>query len=264
MGQIRFYAEPEADLAIQRFGGSLNKVLYERKKEVKLALTGPSAGLEETNKTQPKTIYEKLADLKALLKGKESLGTSRPIDAHDSKEFIMERCRAVRVAVPANVAESHDSRPLSFWFSRGEGNLGHLCLLEGSGGDAENPYNFGRSSTYTLLQSLVFFARKQKRSALLDRIIPNDPNPNPYVTVDETHPPSLIEQYYNVNRNNLAYDFYSDPLGLLESWGCELSPVRDIEALYKLREYGADAATSWKIVTVFGYALCIQDGPFGI
>lgn len=187
------------------------------------------------------------------------LGTSRPTDAHDGKEFILERCRAVRVVVPQNATKVRDSRALSFWFSRGEGDLGHLCLLEGSGGDVSNPYNFGRSSTYTLLQSLVHFARQQGLSALLDGVIPNDPNPNPYLKVDETHPPSLVGQYHNVNHQHIAYDFYRDPLALLESWKCELSPAREIETLYRLREYGADAATSWKVVTVFGYALSVED-----
>jgi|HubBroStandDraft_4_1064222.scaffolds.fasta_scaffold1899889_1 hypothetical protein len=88
MGEVLFYAIPDADLTIQRSGGSLNKVLYERKKEVKLGLTGPSAGLEETNKTQPKTTHEKLGDLKTLLKQNGCLGTTRPTDKRDSEEFI--------------------------------------------------------------------------------------------------------------------------------------------------------------------------------
>jgi hypothetical protein len=197
-----------------------------------------------------------------LLKENGRLGTTRPNDKRDSEEFILEDCHAVRVVVPENANAGKNSKPLSFWMSPGDSTRGHLCLLEGSGGDVGNPYNFGRSSTYTLLQSLVHFARKQSRSALFDGTIPDDPNPNPYARVDDTHPPSLIEQYHNVNRNNIAYDFYRDPLRLLESWGCDLTQGRDIQALYKVREYGADAATSWKIVTVFGYALCIGDAAF--
>jgi hypothetical protein len=73
---------------------------------------------------------------------------------------------------------------------------------------------------------------------------------------------AFVEQYHNVNKNNIAYDFYRDPLRLLEAWGCELTPGRNIQGLYRVREYGADAATSWKVVTVFGYALCIEDAAF--
>ena len=191
MGELLFYAIPDADLTIQRFGGSLNKVLYERKKEVKLALTGPSAGLEETNKTQPKTAHEKFADLKTLLQEARCIGTTRPTDKGGAEEFVLEDCRAVRGVVPENANVGKNSKPLSFWMSPGDSAKGHLCLLEGNGGDADNPYNYGRSSTYTLLQSLVHFTRKQSRAALFDGTIPDEPNPNPYAKVDETHPPSL-------------------------------------------------------------------------
>jgi hypothetical protein len=217
VGQILFYAVPEADSTIERFGGELYKVLYERKKAVKVAITGPSAGLEETNKRQPKTTYEKVAELKALLAKRGELGSARPTGASES--FILERCHAVRVIVPKNANVGNQSPPLSFWISLGDERHGPLCLFEGSGGDLENPYNYGRASTYTLLQSLVHFARRQRRSDVPDRFIPNDSHPNEYVKIDETHPPSLIEQYHNVTKGHLDYDFVSDPLKILGAWG---------------------------------------------
>src|SRR5580698_8073210 len=73
MGEVLFYAIPDADLTIQRFGGSLNKVFYERKKEVKLALTGPSAGLEETKRSRRRPM-KKLPISRPCLRSRATLG----------------------------------------------------------------------------------------------------------------------------------------------------------------------------------------------
>ena len=259
MGQIYFYADPEVDSTIERFDGSLKKISYERTKKWKFGFPeGLGVGLEEKNKTQPQTRYERLANLKKLIGEHGELGTKRPSDRDGVHEFVLEQCRAVRVVIAENAVTGKQSLPLSFWLSPGEETQGPLCLFEGSGGDSENPYNYGRVSTYTLLQSLVYFARMQRRSSLIDRFVPDDPNPYPYSKIDETHPPSLHEQYHNVVQGGLANDFVKDPLPLLRSWGCDVSTERQIETLYRIREYGPDSGFSGKKITVFGYALSIE------
>jgi hypothetical protein len=257
MEQLYFCDSIQMDSTIQRFSGSLDKVAYERKKGLELSITGLKVSLEETNKTRPLTVYERVDILKALIEKATVLGRQRPTERSTAQEFVLERCRAVRVVIPTNAAAGKQTPALSFWLSLGDETRGQLCVFEGTGGDSANPYNYGRASTFTLLQSLVHFARRQQRAGLLDSFIPNEAHDNPNVAIDDQkHPPSLVEQYHNVKP--FAYDFVTDPLKLLEKWGCDISSGLDVEILYRIREYGPDATTNWKTITVFGYALSIE------
>lgn len=247
----------QVDWTIQRFLGSLDKVAYERKKGIELSLIGVKAKMEETDKTRPLSIYEKVGLLEDLLKANGVLAESRPTESHGSSEFVSECCQAFRVVVPEDASEGRSNEAFSFWVSPQDENRGLLCLMEGNGGDRENPYNYGKSSTYTVLQSLVHFARAQRRPGIIDQYVANDAHPNEFAKVDESHPPSLVEQYHNVKP--LAYDFATDPLSLLKSWRCDISSAMNVEFLYRVREFGPDSAHNWNKVTVFGYALCIKN-----
>lgn len=256
MGHIYFCDVVHVDATIYRFAGSLDKVAHERRKGLALSITGIKVTLEETDKARPLSVIERLALVQELIAVAGRLGSERPTTRADASEFVAERCRAVRVVVPENAASGKRSPALSFWLSLPDATRGLLCLFEGTGGDAENPYNYARASTYTVLQSLVHFARRQQRLGILQGIIPNDEHPNPNARVDDTHPPSLVTQFHNVEP--FAYDFVSDPLRVLETWGCDISTGLDVHLLYRVREYGPDATSNWQNVTVFGYALGIQ------
>jgi hypothetical protein len=121
--------------------------------------------------------------------------------------------------------------------------------------DDKAPYNAGRTSGYTTLQSLVYFTRSDINRSILSDIIPNDPHPNPYAKVDDTHPPSGFEHH---NVKPFIYDFAIDPESLLKKWGCQVYMPMNLETLYRVREYGPEDATSYDRIAVFGYPIYIR------
>ena len=133
---------------------------------------------------------------------------------------------------------------------------GTLCLLEDFRRADEPPTNFRSASTYTVLQSLVYFAREQLRSTVMSLHIPDEPHPNPYAKFDSKLP-SLAE-YHNVK--DYAWQFVTNPVQLLREWGCAISPPRDVEVLYRIREFGRDSSHHWERVTIFGYPIWIREG----
>jgi hypothetical protein len=128
-----------------------------------------------------------------------------------------------------------------------------LCLLEDYRGDDERPVSFRQASTYTLLQSLIYYTRSQKLRTLLDEHVPNDPHPNSYARFDGK--PASLAEYHNVRDH--AYDFATSPVQLLSSWGCLQGSPRRVEVMYRIREFGRESAHSWERVTVFGYPIWI-------
>lgn len=100
MNQIYFCDLTQVDSVIQRFSGSLGKVAYERKKELELSITWLKVSLDETSKSRPLTVYERVDILKTLIEKATVLGQEPPTER--SEEFVLERCRAVRVVIPAN------------------------------------------------------------------------------------------------------------------------------------------------------------------
>jgi hypothetical protein len=256
MSNIYFADEMAIDRTISEHRGALERVRPEKKKQIRLSLTGVGVQLEQADKLRPLTLPEKIELLKSLLEANNLLARRRPTGLHDSRPYVLEQSRAVRVVVPDGQSDRNPRPAFSFWLSPADEECGQLCLMEGSGADAENPYNYAKASTYTVLQSLVHFARQQRRPGNLRTWIPSDPHPNEFAKVDETHPPSLIEQYHNVQR--FAYDFFTDPEGLLTRWRCDVSSGMNIVALYRVREYGRDSAANFQRVSTFGYALAVE------
>jgi hypothetical protein len=261
--KLIFFAATDVDSLILQYGGSLEKLKLLPEIETTLKpddVTGiPEVGLRVAPKRRPKDDYEKLDELKKVLEKHCGIERGRPKDSPDDPRFVSETCEVIRVVIPdiaSKGGQGSSSPGLSMWISLGDQKRASLCLLEGTGGDYENPYNYGRTSTYTLLQSLVHFARSQGRGRLPQ--VPNDPHPNPHVKPDATHTPSLIEEYHNVIQFNLAYDFVHDPLNLLRSWNAQVGTPKTVDVLYQVREFGRDSTTGWKETTVFGYALSIQ------
>lgn len=257
MSRIFFVDELALDRTISEHRGALDRLRPEKKKGVEFSLTGLGIKFEQSDKYIPLTLPEKVDILKALLEADGALDERRPAFRSDARPYVLERCRAIRVVVPELEIEGEKPKPaFSFWLSPKADKLGQLCLMEGNGADTASPFNCGRSSTYSILQSLVHFARRQARTGVLSIHIPNEPHPNPYVEEDDAHPPSLIQQFHNIKP--FAYDFFVDPEAVLKTWGCELSTGMQITALYKVREYGPEAASGWEAVSTFAYALAIE------
>lgn len=257
MSRIYFADEPAIDRAISEYRGALDRLRPEKKKGLELSLTGLGVKLEQQDRYIPLTLPEKVTVLRSLLEVEGLLSKGRPNGRNDATKYVQERVSALRVVVPEVPRLGKSPAPaFSFWLSPATEMLGQLCLLEGNGSDAANPFNYARASTYTVLQSLVHFAREQGRIGTLQLAIGNEPQPNEYAKTDETHPPSLVQQFHNVKP--FAYDFYADPEGVLARWGCEMSAPRKIDALYQVREYGPESASGWKSVSMFAYALAIE------
>lgn len=258
MSRIYFADELAIDRTIAEHKGALERLRPERKKGLDISLTSLGVKLEEQDRYLPLTLPEKVNVLRHLLQEDRVLSKGRPNARNDSTMYVQERVQAVRVIVPELTTEpTKPPKPaFSFWLSPATEALGQLCLMEGNGSDTSNPFNYAAASTYTTLQSLVHFAREQRRIGVLNLYVANAPPPNPYVQISDTHPPSLVKQFHNVEP--FAYDFFQDPERVLHAWGCEISSRVKIDALYQVREYGHETATGWKLVSMFGYALAIE------
>jgi hypothetical protein len=146
-----------------------------------------------------------------------------------------------------------------FWLSPGNAFLGSVCLLQSCHSDDGSALNFDHASTYTLLQSLVYFFRQSLRSSILAPVIPNESHPNPYARVDHDHPPSLVAEFHNVK--DFLYEFITSPDHLLRQWGCLLSLLREITSLYQVREFGAEAAIASKRSALLAIPSTFMKGP---
>src|SRR5262249_51640615 len=152
-----------------------------------------------------------------------------------------EACVAHRIIVPSNKVRP-DQPGFAFWLSPSVNNgrgSGALCLLEDSEREDGLPQSFARASTYTLLQSLVYYTRAKLRDTVLAPHLPNLPHPNAYANFDDK--PASLAEYHNVE----AYcsEFIRNFGDLLTNWGCEVSPGRRIETLYRIREFGRDSTS---------------------
>jgi hypothetical protein len=106
-----------------------------------------------------------------------------------------------------------------------------------------------------VLASLVYNTRKEIDGSILNARLVHEPHPNPNAKFGtESHPWSLSE-YHSVR--DYIYDFATNPVELLRSWNCRIYPQRRINVVYKVREWGREAAHSWEKTTVFGYPIWI-------
>jgi len=254
---ILFSDDLLVDDTIVRFGGPLEKKVTDKEMDVEFNDKKVGFSFKGAETRRPLNKYEKLELLKRLLKKHDALKEKRPTVKYFEGEFIYEKCRAFRVVVPENVVNPHKTPALSFWISSGFPTDGMLCLMEGNRTDSATPYYAGKCSNYTLLQSLIFFAREQSGAGVLDNFIPNEPHSNPYAKANDTHPPSLITTFHNVRGYNS--DFIKDPHELLTRWGCLLGASINIETIYRIREFGPEDVTGWQSISTFAYALSIQD-----
>jgi hypothetical protein len=221
-----------------------------------LGLTGPNVSAKQTERVRALTTHEKTELIRTHLTSNSSLRLQRPDSDEEGPVFVIENTSATKAIVPRKAADELGIPGFVFWLSPGPQHdkpPGMLCLLEDLDLDDGPAISFRGASTYTLLQSLVFYTRKKMAETVLGSHVSNEPHPNPYATFDGK--PDSLSEYHNVQE--FCWDFITDFPPLLTRWGCLVSPPRQIETLYRIREYGRDSTSSWVVTTVFGYPIWI-------
>jgi hypothetical protein len=201
--------------------------------------------------------FKKIEAVKDSLEKTDQLAFVRPDGDHLERPFVLEVCEAQRFAVPRS--KESDKPALSFWLSAKQvgpkGRASHLCLLENFQHPDVPAINYWRTSAYSLLVSLVYYARAEIDRSAMSKFIGIDPPPNPYAKFGtDSHPYSLQEWQ---NAKDYLYEFIDNPVALLRKWGSEVSAPRRIETLYRVREWGPEAARSGADISIFGYPLWI-------
>jgi len=255
MKEVLFVDDARLDRYAEQVNPSLTAIDKARKFGFELSITVPKAALGQEERPRAWTRFEKMNAVLEHLREQNDLRAGRPTDENEGPAFVHESCIATKIIVPyAATAGDFKNPELGLWFSSADEFTGsRLCLVEDFRDVDERPVSFKGASTYTLLQSLIAYTRSRSQTTLLDKYVPNEPHPNPYASF-ENKPPSSRE-YHNVK--NFCYEFAMNPAALLGSWGCLVRTSCRIETLYRIREWGRDAANSWTTPSVFGYPIWI-------
>jgi hypothetical protein len=246
--RIRSYLEQLAS----RKGRSLRWPSVEAKitwpLEIKFA-----TGLEESKEN----LFKKIRKLEKALEASNQLSFMRPDGDHLERPFVREVCKAVRIEIPVRSAPDMQ-RGVCFWLNKhttAQRSVSRLCLLEDFKHSDEAAISFSGASAYTLLQSLVHYARREISLSEAGGDIPDEPHPNPYAKFGTEHHPYSLEQIHNIR--NCLYDFIENPIELCGRWKSIISDPRHIETIYRVREWGPESAKSGSDISVFGYPLWI-------
>ena len=214
-----------------------------------------STGIDGRETTQAKRIDA----LKRSLERADQLAFMRPDGDHIERPFVLEICEAQRFAVPSSKS-SDDAPGLIFWLSTKKLGLNerasHLCLLENFRHSDVAAVSFWHTSAYSLLVSLVYYARAEIDASAAAEFVPNDPPQNPYAKFGTASHPYSLQEWQNAKE--YLYEFIDDPVGLLGRWKCTTSEPRRIETLYRIREWGPESARSGSDISIFGYPLWIR------
>ena len=194
-------------------------VTFDEVKHLKaeLAITGPSAAFEQQVHARGRTTWEQFQVVLQRLKDAGALATNRSTVERDPPVFVREQCDALRVGVPSQKLRAGDTPVFAFWLSPQPAvacTASALCLLEDFRSTDSPPQSFYGFSTYTLLQSLIYFTRREISSTILARYI-SEPVPDEYALFKEK-PASLVE-YHHVRE--FAYDLGVTILGRRRSVG---------------------------------------------
>lgn len=222
---------------------------------LELGITGPKVSLKQPYTTRRRTIHEDVTLVSEFLTESSQMRRGRPHDESPSSKFVLERCVATRVSVPV-AATTQKIPAFNFWVSdprSTESKLGTLVLLEDFAGDDAPPQSFLQLSTYTVLQSLVYFTRGLIERTALNEAFRYTPHPNPYANFDDKAP--SLGEFHNVRAH--IFEFLTNMEAFVRYWGCLVSTPRNVEVLYRVREYGREAGTTWHTLSVFGYPIWI-------
>lgn len=257
LDNLIFVDESRLDDYLTRLDADLFTVDKSKKVESEWSITGPKVTFTQDESRRKLDVHARCDALYRQLDHKEKLASSRPAERHTPVEFVAETLWANRILIPSNAEPDQPHPAFAFWISRLETEAGLVCLLENCDSDDDAPFDYSQCSTYTVLQSLVYFSRRKLDSSALAKFLPHVPHPNPHAKMDETHPPSLFHEYNSVKEH--LYEFTTNPIPLLEAWGATVTPERFVRCLYRVREYGPDSAYGWEKITTFGYPVYIYD-----
>lgn len=259
--ELRFFDANRTKQWIELLGGSLETENLTPKATFTSKQTGPeiALGLEvrvstKTDREQMQWLLDKTATEKRLTQGRPFEPFVGPVSAAPQfvvDFFVEENVSARRVVVPKQ-AGTHDGA-MAFWLVAPTEKSGPVCLMETTKFTDDTLFAHYTISSYTLLASLMQFTRDQEQG-ILRREIPPSPPPNEYAKADETHPPSMINEYHNVE--SLASEFFSRPEQLLQRWGCIVFPPEQIAYFARAREYADDHhdGSGRRRVSTFAYA----------
>ena len=206
-----------------------------------LGLTGPKAEVTQQQRARAPTKYEKVRRLEDYLIDEELLVTGWTFEnLMEAKKncFARETILANRIIMPRK--QGFDVPGLAMWLSMPDTQSprGFLCLLEDYRKDDDVPTPYLRTSSYTVLNALMSIAAES-----LDSLLIGD-------YVDTSVNISLAGQIG-------IGAFVKDPIRTLETYGCLVAPPRQVQALYRVREYGDEYPKHSKI-SVFGYPVYVS------
>jgi hypothetical protein len=217
-----------------------------------LALTGISVEAAQSRPQRPFTMHEKIITLRRYLQNEKLLADRREVELHWreqggtlEKPYFSERISARRMILkPGTLLE--DTSHLAFWYSETEESMSEesdatqgimrrtLLLIEDYfGGDDNRLFRFSGASMLTALTSAA--ADRYRATLQLDE------GPN--------EPPRKIP----FSKNTMRSFSSNNPLELLLGLGATLGPVREVSALYRLRQLITDRDASLLV----GYPIVI-------
>ncbi|MDW3195264.1 MAG: hypothetical protein R8G66_23010 [Cytophagales bacterium] len=258
MEHFQYFDEYRLKLYAEQIEGSPDTFISSSKIGGEISIN-PKLKFENSDQFRKRTVIEDMEVVNSFLIKKKLIGNKRPINESElDNRYFMESFQAKKVIVPKMDYFGRQTPEFTFWIGDptvNEKKSSLLCLLENYGGNDTSPTSFGNASSYTLLQSLIYYTRKQFELTKLDSFVPASSHPNP--NSDLTGRNDSEQVAHNVKL--FAYDFISNTDKLLTEWGCLVSPKRSIKALYVIRDYGREGATNWDKVSVFGYPIWIKD-----
>ncbi len=255
MDEILYIDQMRLDDYAEQVNPSLATIDKAKKFGFELSLTGPKALVGQEERARPWSRGEKMTAVLARLREEGKVRDARPSDESDGPSFVYESRLATKVIVPYAAAPGDFKNPeFNLWFSGGEGaTAARLCMVEDYRDPDDRPVSFRGASTYTLLQSLVHYTRSRPQASLLDSYIPNEPHPNAHASFDGK--PDSLQEFHNVKM--FCDEFAKRPTPLLQTWGCLIRTPCRIKTLYRIKEWGLEAANSFRSASVFAYPIWI-------
>jgi hypothetical protein len=218
-----------------------------------LSFTGPK--LSSSQKIQPRqlTLHEQVVKIIEYLKKHNYLSESPNhndiVKITDSEEFILtpfviQRMKAIKVIIPFK-SKQETGESIAIWIHSNIG-VSSICLIEDFLNDDIKSF-YSLCSGYSSLIGLLMDQKNIIRSTILSeqKDFSNLQNKDHYKD-------NFMNDYHDIMNK------YSrrDPIDVLADVGCQIvSPCRDIETLYRIRESSHNGCG----IHIFGYPIFIRD-----
>jgi hypothetical protein len=229
----------------------------------KLTLSwSPSIKISTKEQDSKASIFYKIDAIKKHLDKRNLMRFGRPLESDLDVDFVEEICSVTMIKIPARPKAADPTKKIILLVSKPEPTTeqsGILVLVQDFNYPDERATSFYGTSTFSVLSALVYNTRKEIDESILNARLMHEPHPTPDAKFGTEHHPWSLSEFHTV-RNHI-YDFAVDPVDLLKSWNCEVGWQRRVSVVYKVREWGRDAAHGWQKTTVFGYPIWIFASP---